>query len=386
MKKWNVVWLGVFCLLLVVGLTVPVLGAQEVPTVTYDSVSWQNPMYPDAEPAPQEKPPVRNQVIYRESLQEAAVDLRNALESRQTSVVIGYQLPSYDKAQIREIYAMAIAHTGVPTQGDYIQWHNKTWKADIKYWTYPTYVKVEMTWTLTYLASADQEAELTTAVNDLLKQLNVYNATAYEKVCAIYDYMCANIKYDYDGLAADSALCHSAYSALIHGKAVCQGYATLFYRLALSLGLDARLISGTGNGGAHGWNIVRLNGKYYDLDATWDANYKQLSMPYKYFLRCDANFEDHTRDADYLTAEFQNAYPMSMTDYNPDVKPQVIPGDVDGSGVLNTDDAIYLLQYVLMPELFPVNIPVDFSSNGAVDTDDAIYLLQHVLMPELFPL
>ena len=28
----------------------------------------------------------------------------------------------------------------------------------------------------------------------------------------------------------------------------------------------------------------------------------------------------------------------------------------------------------------------DFDGNGQIDVDDAIYLLQHVLMPDLFPL
>jgi hypothetical protein len=67
--------------------------------------------------------------------------------------------------------------------------------------------------------------------------------------------------------------------------------------------------------------------------------------------------------------------------------PELIePGDVDGVEGINVDDAIYLLQSVLMPELFPVAQPTDFNSDGQTNVDDAIYLLQHVLMPELFPL
>ena len=61
-------------------------------------------------------------------------------------------------------------------------------------------------------------------------------------------------------------------------------------------------------------------------------------------------------------------------------------GDVDGNGAKDVDDAIYLLQHVLMPEMFPVAKKVDFDKNGAVDVADAIYLLQHVLMPDMFPL
>jgi len=62
------------------------------------------------------------------------------------------------------------------------------------------------------------------------------------------------------------------------------------------------------------------------------------------------------------------------------------PGDVDGNDAVDVDDAIYLLQHVLMPDLFQIAQPADYNGSGAVDVDDAIYLLQHVLMPELFPL
>jgi hypothetical protein len=52
----------------------------------------------------------------------------------------------------------------------------------------------------------------------------------------------------------------------------------------------------------------------------------------------------------------------------------------------NENDAIYLLQHVLMPDYFPVDQPVDFDSDGKLSTGDVIYLLQYILMPDLFPL
>ena len=62
------------------------------------------------------------------------------------------------------------------------------------------------------------------------------------------------------------------------------------------------------------------------------------------------------------------------------------PGDMDKNGSINEDDAIYLLQHVLMPGVFPLEQSGDLNKNGIVDEDDAIYLLQHVLMPDIFPL
>ena len=84
----------------------------------------------------------------------------------------------------------------------------------------------------------------------------------------------------------------------------------------LELGIDCRLITGLGNGGGHAWNIVKLDGKYYNVDATWDASWYTTLGWYEYFLRCDANFGDHVRDAEYASVEFRTIYPMSDTDYD----------------------------------------------------------------------
>ena len=70
----------------------------------------------------------------------------------------------------------------------------------------------------------------------------------------------------------------------------------------------------------------------------------------------------------------------------PDPKPDENTADLDGSGTLDKDDAIYLLRHVVYPEQYPVSAKCDVDGNGVVDKDDAIYLLRHVVYPELYPL
>ena len=139
-----------------------------------------------------------------------------------------------------------------------------------------------------------------------MKSLDLSNKTDYQKVKAIYDYICSNVTYDHDNLNDESySLKYTAYAALINKTAVCQGYASLFYRLALDTGVDTRVISGEA-GGPHAWNIVKLNGKYYNLDSTWDAG----RSTYAYFLKNTNDFDDHVRDNDYQSNEFIEEYPM----------------------------------------------------------------------------
>jgi hypothetical protein len=60
---------------------------------------------------------------------------------------------------------------------------------------------------------------------------------------------------------------------------------------------------------------VKVKGKYYNVDATWDAALRQANMPYEYFLRSDATFhKDHSRGSDWSTKAFYKAHPMSSKD------------------------------------------------------------------------
>lgn len=322
---------------------------------------------------------------YLTSMQDVVAAVRQGLEERQEIISVSFLTGVYSEHMLNDVLSAALAHTGEPTQGDYLRWQMGTCGMDLNGYIYGEDYYLTLTCTPEYYTTAQQEAQMDAAVQTLLDQLDVYTATDYEKVSAIYDYICANVVYDYAGLAAqESKLIYTAYAALINGTSVCQGYANLFYRLALELGVDARLISGKGNGGNHGWNIVKLNGKYYNLDATWDATCAQAGLDYTYFLLCEENFGDHVQDAEYLTETFQNAYPMAAMDYSE--IPDPVRGDIDSDSAVNRNDVICLLLHVTMPGRFPIDAEADFNGDGLVTRDDVIRLLLHVTMPNRFPL
>lgn len=58
------------------------------------------------------------------------------------------------------------------------------------------------------------------------------------------------------------------YGALVQKKAVCAGYAVAYQYLLQQVGIEAITISGTA-GGPHAWNIIKMEGDYYHVDATW---------------------------------------------------------------------------------------------------------------------
>lgn len=170
-------------------------------------------------------------------------------------------------------------------------------------------------YTMAYHSDAQQEAKLTAAVAEAMTTLQLNGLSEAKKITKIHDYICNHVDYAYNSTEEQI---YTAYGALCTGKAVCQGYAVLFYRLCKEAGLSVRIISGTGNGGPHAWNIVRIGSKYYNVDCTWDG--QDAATYNEFLLKSEADFRDHTRESwnvagsrylDYTSAEFNAQYPMT---------------------------------------------------------------------------
>ena len=170
-------------------------------------------------------------------------------------------------------------------------------------------------YTMAYHSNAEQEAKLTEAVAAAMAKLQLNGLSEAKKITKIHDYICNHVDYAYNSTEEQI---YTAYGALCTGKAVCQGYAVLFYRLCKEAELSVRIISGTGNGGPHAWNIVRIGSKYYNMDCTWDG--QDATTYNEYLLKSEADFKDHTRKSwkvagshylDYTSAEFNAQYPMT---------------------------------------------------------------------------
>jgi len=90
-----------------------------------------------------------------------------------------------------------------------------------------------------------------------------------------YLWLCDHCAYDYGGLG-DVSLSHIAYNALLHGKAVCDGY-TGAYNLFLKLeGIDCRAV----HNDEHIWTAATLDGTPCHIDVTWGDRSGRTDMSY----------------------------------------------------------------------------------------------------------
>ena len=268
---------------------------------------------------------------YEESLEDAAIQLKAQLKDRKNYAVVYLRALDYGQETISDIFKFAVAHTGDPVEGDYIFHQYNGYRARLSGYTIGAVYYLTLEYFVEYFTTAEQEQELDVAVAKILQELDLDEATDYQKVKGAYDWLCQNVTYDFDNLYNDEYLLkHSAYAAIINRTAVCQGYATAMYRMLLELGVDARYIDGIGNGGPHGWNIVKLGGRYYNLDATWDAQRTQYNVPYAYFLKNDADFDDHLRDEEEYSFVGTKDYPMAANSFENEAF-TVTFRDADGS-------------------------------------------------------
>ena len=247
------------------------------------------------------------------SADEAAVILRKGMENREARIAIRCPADAITPTDgiLDEIAEKAMEETGVPTQGDYIRWTYAGWSGSYSLESDDEGLHYVFVYDCKYYTTAAQEAELSEKIDSVLQSLDINDESSdYDVICAVYDYICANVSYDYDNLNdSEYLLKYTAYAAMINKTAVCQGYSALMYRMLQQKNIDCRLIPGSN----HAWNIVAIDGVYYNADSTWDAGRDPKN--YAYFLCGDSDFAEHTRYSEYSTEEFYRLYPMAETKY-----------------------------------------------------------------------
>ena len=247
------------------------------------------------------------------SADEAAVILRKGMENREARIAISCPADAITPTDgiLDEIAEKAMEETGVPTQGDYIRWTYAGWSGSYSLESDDEGRHYVFVYDCKYYTTAAQEAELSEKIDSVLQSLDINDESSdYDVICAVYDYICANVSYDYDNLNdSEYLLKYTAYAAMINKTAVCQGYSALMYRMLQQKNIDCRLIPGSN----HAWNIVAIDGVYYNADSTWDAGRDPKN--YAYFLCGDTDFAEHTRYSEYSTEEFYRLYPMAETKY-----------------------------------------------------------------------
>ncbi len=170
----------------------------------------------------------------------------------------------------------------------------------------------QITYTMGIEELKKSKAQTESLVDQAVQKINVQDKSEYEIVYAVNQYLCSTVYYPDPPYPAVS---HTAYGALNNGCAVCEGYTAAAFLILQDFGVKCDMqfghVKGVPKGsGYHVWNLVQIEGQWYQLDITWNdvdvPGYENM-----YFLVTDA-YMRQTRTWD------ESAYPhCANTPYHP---------------------------------------------------------------------
>lgn len=149
-----------------------------------------------------------------------------------------------------------------------------------------------------YLFKKNQIIEHQKALESRIKKLarQAENMSEKEKELFVHDFICQNVRYD----KLKKAYSHEIIGPLSQGVGVCEGIAKSVKILCDALGIWCIIALCDNNPEKgikyrHMWNVVRIEGKYYHLDATFDNSLsKEEVIRYDYVNLSDGQiFKDH---------------------------------------------------------------------------------------------
>ncbi len=123
--------------------------------------------------------------------------------------------------------------------------------------------------------AVERRRQIEQSVDELLAEAP-RDTDDYEKIRYVYETLIYETDYDLE--ASEN---QNIYSVFVGRASVCQGYAKAFQYLMNRMGIECALVQGkvrdTGEG--HAWNLVKADGDYYYVDATWgDISYQSTDQ------------------------------------------------------------------------------------------------------------
>ncbi len=200
-----------------------------------------------------------------------------------------------------------------------------------------------------YACSADELEERRKSFNkEVNKALAVVNdnMTDFEKALAIHDYLVLTAEYNSaatehkDGVVnqIEYQSAWSAYGVLVDKTGVCMSYA-LAYKYILNLvGVECEYAIINQD---HVWNIVKLNGKWYHVDVTWDDPNAFGKAEHTYFLLSDNAISSGKNPH----GEWVAPYVCTDTDYDTAFFRNMTEPIAVASGKLYYIDDVYVVEY-----------------------------------------
>ena len=153
------------------------------------------------------------------------------------------------------------------------RFHVMDTKAGVTYLRTNTYIQI---------SSSEYPSVNSIVQNAVAKCNSETNGSDYSKALWLHDWLLEQLDYD------NSLKWSSAESALTRSSGTCQAYERAYAKLLSAAGIENAETRDTYDG--HTWNAMKLDGKWYQVDCTWDdssENYYNFNRTHLYFALSD---------------------------------------------------------------------------------------------------
>lgn len=244
-------------------------------------------------------------------------------------------------------------------------------------------------------------ALLETSVKKFYKQISVGDSD-YRKALCYHDAIVNYIDYAYDdsGSPSSESWAHNVLGVFLNGEgstygAVCEGYAKAFQLLLNLSGIENLVVTGVGyteqSVESHAWNLVKIDGKYYYFDLTWDDQpFNANGKIYTYFCKpsTDQTFsKTHIANKSVSSSGVTDNFIYDLPD---DLSTVAYLGDDGIFTEISSDGFNYViegyneLQLISCDDIGKITIPKSLSLSGItyyITTVGTVYDDQNTLSP-----
>lgn len=122
---------------------------------------------------------------------------------------------------------------------------------------------------------SDKDRRILHRCREIITQYIRDDMSEWEREWAIYAWLTSSVDYDqthYQPFLPTPRTSYEPYGPLMEGVGICLGYASTFQLLMDLLDVECITVIGAAfqSREDHAWNMVRLGGNWYCVDATWD--------------------------------------------------------------------------------------------------------------------
>lgn len=130
---------------------------------------------------------------------------------------------------------------------------------------------------------AGMQKEIDAKVGEILTA--VQGKSDWEKLEYFHDYIVLHNNF----VKEDSGNTTTIYNSFVGGNIQCSGYAKSIQYLCDLSGIESMVVVGSNDANAsHAWNVVKVDGKWYNIDTTWDdpilSTVDENNVRHRYFL------------------------------------------------------------------------------------------------------